>query len=724
MTITTLPMDRNASLSPMRYDPRFQSHEAADDFDLMTGLRLIRRRAILIIALTILLMAAAFPLIRGLLPSYYAESRLMIHSPLSASLAAETSNRTGWLDVTEETERLLSRSTAERVIRDLRLAETPEFNPALRQASLIDRARKILRNSTNREPPPLPQTSELDGVVLQYYQALRVQRDGQTNVIRIGFSSRDPALAAAVPNYLISIYSDEREDRLRIRLDAAEEWVQQRRSEQQDRITAARDRFDRYRNTMGLALNDDAQGATAKLIADLSDRRSKLDQTRAKTRMAISHLESAGATALITADASVPESLAEMQRNLTAQQRDLDRVLEVYGDGAQAVIDLRARIARSRMDLDLATHQYLETLRITLNDLDREDAEIQTAIAAAQAQKSRNLEAQAEAVRLERLVEKEQLTMDKIEDQRRALADQARSPGAEIELLSPATTPLAPQGRGRLFYLIGALVASICFSVTIAFLVEMLDKAVRSFDQISGISHVVPIGFVPRLRRKERSQPLKRMRGGKFDDAIQTLIVSLKRSCGGKLPGSIVVTSAQKGEGKSTIARSLAMEISASGVGVILVDGNLKSGNLVSVFNSGQMHGLNEFVRRKTRLTDIVHHHAPTGIDFIPAGTPDLYRRAYFSDVSEIIEMARTKGQIVIFDSAPALESTDTMHLMSMVERTILVVQWARTTCRTVEIGVQHLQRSRGTDILIAINNVDPKRHAMYNFTDANLIVT
>ena len=723
MTITTFPIDRNGSLSPMRYDPRFQGHGTADDFDLMAGIRLIRRKGLLIVGLTILLMAAAFPVIRGLNPVYEAESRLMIHSPLSASLTAEASDRTGWLDVTAETERLLSRSAAERVIRDLRLDERPEFNPALRKASLVERMRDVFTKPNGREMTPSPPLSGLDGVVLEYYRALRVQRDGQANVIRIGFSSNDPALAAAVPNYLISIYLDERKDRLLIRLDAAEKWVQQRIGEQQGRMNAARERFESYRKTMSAALSDDAQGITAKVIADLSDRRSKLDQTRTQTRLTISHLQDAGAAALVMAGASVPDSLGEMQRDLTAQQRDLDRVLEVYGSTAQAVIDLRARVARSRMDLDLAITRYLETLRIGLNDLDNEDSKIQLASATAQAQRSRNLEAQAEAIRLERSLEKEQLAMDKIEDQRRVLADQVRSPGAEIELLSPATTPPAPQGRGRLFYFLGALMASVCFAVTVAFVVEMLDKAVRSFDQLSGINHIVPIGLVPRLRRQERSQPLRRMRGDKFDEAIQTLIFSLKRYCGGQLPGSIVVTSSQKGEGKSTIARSLAIEIAASGVGVVLVDGNLRSGSLVSQFKPEEVHGLNDFIRRKARLADIVHHHAQTGIDFIPAGTPDLYRRTYLADLSEIIEMARAKGQTVIFDSAPALESSDTIHLSSLVERTILVVQWAKTTCRTVEIGIQHLQRSRSTDILVAINNVDPKRHAMYNFTDANLMV-
>ena len=50
------------------------------------------------------------------------------------------SGRNDPLNLTSETERLLSRSVAERVIHDLRLDERPEFNPALRKASLVSKA--------------------------------------------------------------------------------------------------------------------------------------------------------------------------------------------------------------------------------------------------------------------------------------------------------------------------------------------------------------------------------------------------------------------------------------------------------------------------------------------------------------------------------------------------------------------------------------------------------
>lgn len=72
MTISTVPPDRNLPISQMRYDPRFQVETKADNFDLASAFRLVRRRMIMIIAITALLMAPTVIIISGLKPAYQA----------------------------------------------------------------------------------------------------------------------------------------------------------------------------------------------------------------------------------------------------------------------------------------------------------------------------------------------------------------------------------------------------------------------------------------------------------------------------------------------------------------------------------------------------------------------------------------------------------------------------------------------------------------------------
>jgi len=67
------------------------------------------------------------------------------------------------------------------------------------------------------------------------------------------------------------------------------------------------------------------------------------------------------------------------------------------------------------------------------------------------------------------------------------------------------------------------------------------------------------------------------------------------------------------------------------------------------------------------------------------------------------------------------MASADTMHLTALTERTLMVVQWAKTSRRAAEFCLQQLRSARNADIVVAINNVKPKRHAKYNFRDSEL---
>jgi uncharacterized protein involved in exopolysaccharide biosynthesis/Mrp family chromosome partitioning ATPase len=722
MTVSLFPADNNISFSSLRYEPRFQTDPKSNDFDLTSGLRLIRRRIAMIVALVALLMAAAVTQISGLKPTYHAESRLMINSPLATRLSGEDSGRTDPLQLTSETERLLSRSVAEQVIRDLHLDQRPEFNPTLRKPSLFGKAREMFRGLINSEKPSLSTQNSIEPVIPEYYRALRVWRDGQNDVIQIGFDAGDPELAAAAPNRLISVYLEQRKNSIRARLNAAEAWIRQRVVEQQGRTKSAREAADQYRKTWGIMANNDAQDEQAKTITELRDRLSKIEESRSEVRSLISNLDSSHDISFILQNTFIPESIGAMARDLRNRQQNLDRLLRTYSSNSDAVVDLRAEILKSRTDFGLAVNRYLQSMRVRLAALDREHDVARSALAAAREQLSRSDLVQAESVRLQHIADYEQTALDKLDEQRRALAAQAMLPGAEIEVLSPAAIPLLPEGRGRLFYLIGALLASVSIAITAAFAIEMLDKSVRSFDQIAGMAGVAAAGLIPRLRRKDRRNP-SMLHGELFREAIRTVMISLRQSSGGKLPDSIVVTSARSGEGKSLVARALAVELVANGSSVLLVDGDFSHGNLDTYFKSGLKHGLNEFLGGRAALRDIIHHHLPSGVDFIPAGTPSLHRRPNLADVTEIISVARSRGQIVIFDSAPVLASSDTLYMTGITERTLMVIQWAKTRRRTIQVGVQHLKRFCKGEVFVALNKVEPKTQVLYDFSDSEFFM-
>jgi len=721
MTISTLPPDRNLPISPMRYDPRFQVETKADNFDLASIYRLVRRRMIMIITITMLLMAPAAIMIFGLKPTYQGWARLIVHQPLATSLDADDSSHSDLLDAKSETERLLSRSIAERVVRELQLNVREEFNPALREISLIERIRTKLRGLFDTKKPTSPLRDNINAIIPEYYRALGVWHEDKSDVIQISFNSTDPELAAVVPNRVIGIYLDERKESVRGRLDAAEEWIRQRITEQQVRADTSRDAARNYQESMDVVSKEDAQEERIKSFLELTGREGKIEESRVEVEAVISTLESADNASVAAQNIVVPDSIAIKQRDLRGQEQDLARLLETYDGNAEAVVELRGEIQESRAGLELATKQYLQTMRAKLVALDHEAEAVQSRLVVANEKRIRDALVQTELLRLQKIAEKEQTALDKLENQRRDLAAKAMLPGAELEVLTPATVPLTSTGRGRLSYLVGALLAAISAAVTAAFVIEMWDRTVRRFDQIAGMARTLPAGLIPRLARSENSKTMfAHMPVPMFDEAIRTVVLSLKQSNGGKLPNSIVVTSAHSGDGKSLVARSLAMELAAAAIPVLLVDGDLRRGKLDAFFRSGVMCGLNEFLNGQADFRDIVYHH-PSGIDFIPSGKFSLQRRVRPNGLAEIIEMAVAAGQIVIFDSAPVLASADTVLLTSLAERTLAIVRWGKTSRRAVEFSLQQMKSSRNSEIIVAINNVNPEKHALYNFSDSEL---
>lgn len=716
-----MPTTGSVSHPLIRHEPPMPFETRPDDFDLMAGLLLIRRQIVMITAISGFLTLACLPIILGLKPVYHAESRLMIHSPLASTLETPEGGQRDPLNVTSETERLLSRAATVRLIDKLQLADRPEFNPALRKATVLGWVRSTLRSLVSSDKPGAVVHDEIEQIIPEYYNALSVQRNAGSEVIQIGFDSQDPELAAAVPNTLIGIYLDERKASVQNHLASAEEWLRQRIGTQRDRLAAANDAVARYREAVGTVSND-VQAEQVKSAAELAARLAEILQSRTEVTTTISALEAGDEIAL--QKIVVPDSVAALQRTLRTQQKELDRLLQTYGDNADEVVSLRAEMLKSRTDLDLEVDRYLQSQRAKLMALDRRERSTQSDLALAREQLTRAAPAQAELTRLLRALDNEQSTLDKLEEQNRGLAAQAALPAVEVEVLSPAAVPLLPQGRGRLFYLIGAALASLSIAMTTAFVREMVDKSVRSHEQLEGLADIIPAGLLPVLsERSGKTLPMVfgHSEGGVYAEAVRTAAMVLKQANGGKLPYSVVVTSAHGGEGKTLVARSLAIELVAAGHKVLLVDGDLRSGDIGSLLKSGVKVGLNEFLTGQAQLSEIIHHHANSGIDFIPRGNPSLSQRPRLADMAEILNLAKVNGQILIIDSAPILTSTDTAQLVGIADLSLLVVRWAKTSQRAVEAAAQRLRSIRRSETLVTINGVDLRKHALYGFRDSGL---
>jgi capsular exopolysaccharide synthesis family protein len=268
-------------------------------------------------------------------------------------------------------------------------------------------------------------------------------------------------------------------------------------------------------------------------------------------------------------------------------------------------------------------------------------------------------------------------------------------------------------------FIIGILLALIC---------QNLDVAIRSMDQVRSLLKVHPLGMVPALggiRRpgnKPESEVLDRPLSA-YAEAIRSIHTNLMLSDVDTRPRVVLVTSALPGEGKSTMAMSLAQMVARYGQRVIVIDGDLRRPAVHRLAGVSQRPGLVEWLLNRNALEEVIYSTGPGGIDVIPAGDqPQLPPNLLSSDrFRQLLRGLMERYDMVILDSAPVLAVSDTRILSTLAEKTLFVVRWASTSHKVAASALRQLYEANAQVAGVALMAVDVKAHAKDGFTDSVL---
>ncbi|WP_210529332.1 GumC family protein [Rubellimicrobium arenae] len=694
-----------------------------EDVDLRAFGRLLRRRMVFILVTAGLVFSALMPPILAMKRTYSAQMRLLIDRPETVALASPDAALAGPLDLAAEIERLQSQSTVRQVIRDLDLASLQEFNPPPPEPGpltpIMEALRRLAGSSAPQEREP---EQEMDPVVLNFYKAFGIRRTGSSDVIEIGFTSQDPSLAAQVPNHLVEVYLAQRRAQVQDEVARARTWLIARADAQRGRVEemdAAAARF-RTENDVDLQAAEAGPGAQ---IATLTDHLAELTRSRGELMAALAELQ-AGNTTSAAIDAVASPLLAELRRDLQVQRRELTRLRQIYGENHSEVVSYRAMVEETEAAVQAEAEHLADSVRVRISVLNRERLDVSSAMDDA---RSRALVTSAKAADYEAMLrdlDRERATLAALEDQLRRLDSEAVLPVAEAEILSPASLPLGPDGRGRKFYLAVAIIAALCLATTAACIRELLDRSVRSQQQFWGLSRVITAGLVPSMKMRGAAtlpEQLRLDQDGPFPDSIRWLALSLRQGGGDAMPRSILLTSALPGEGKSFTAVALALELAAAGQRVLLVDADLRGGTVHTHFRGQEGPGLADVLCGRSTLDAAVQVDSISGVEFLARGADPGRPLLDPAGVTALLEQAQATDRVVLFDSRPILASTETAQLATLVEQCVLVARWGRTPLRMAELALDRLLAQSRSPVAVVVNQVDPRRHARYSFVDSDL---
>ncbi len=260
------------------------------------------------------------------------------------------------------------------------------------------------------------------------------------------------------------------------------------------------------------------------------------------------------------------------------------------------------------------------------------------------------------------------------------------------ELVQPATPPSGRSSPKPLRNVVLGIVLGLLLGLGLAALLDRIDRKVRTIDELEELYGVPILARIPRSQRLSRKQTDAISPQTPEGEAFRVLRTNLRYFNVDKGMRSLLVISPEAGDGKSTVARTLATTMAEMGDDVVLVEGDLrKGGDLLDVTGSpasGLSNVLTGTPFEKVLIeTDVPGPGGPGGLlsrtlTVLPSGPvpPNPSELLESAQMRDLLIKLQERFQIVVIDSPALAAVSDALALVSEVSTVVIVGGLGRTT--------------------------------------------
>ena len=264
--------------------------------------------------------------------------------------------------------------------------------------------------------------------------------------------------------------------------------------------------------------------------------------------------------------------------------------------------------------------------------------------------------------------------------------------------------------------------AGLMIGAGLIFLIGVIDNRLVSAEDISQrfeppVLGIIPLEKVPVDGQLEHIKPKDDRH--LFAEACRALRSSLLfMEDQGSKPQSIIITSSVPSEGKSMLTTNLSITLALAASRTILVDLDLRRGQLYKEFGNTRKDGLHEVINNGLELDDVIQKTGIENLDFIPCGVyPDRPGEMLLSaHMEQVLRELKERYDYIIFDTAPILATDDTSSFAAKTDGVLFAVRSSKTQVRQVKASLERLH-IRGTKVLgFILNFVDTQNPDYYYY--------
>ena len=564
--------------------------------------------------------------------------------------------------------------------------------------------------------------------------ALKAKRLGESTAFDISITWTDPKQAGRIANAVADAYIV---DQLDTRLEAAKRtsgWLSDRIVDLRKQLRESEEAVAQFRKDNGLVRSGPNVTLNEQQLSDLNSKlvAARADAAEKKTRVDYLDDVVAGKKTLdalpdnLQSGNSMMSALRSKLADVSQRQADL---LARYSSRHPAVVNVEAEKRDIERSISVEAQRMAQTVRSEYSLAKARESALEQALREATGQGGLDSEASIRLRELERTAAvnktlfEEFLQKAKISDERSTF--QVR----DVRIVMPAQ-PGWQSFPNSQRVLTTALLFGLALGIGGAFLIEMLNHGFTTPRQVEDFLKLPVLASIHQMDDGERTKGKRTLSLPRyqiehplsaFSEAMRTLRSGIHMLDVDRPPKLIHVTSTRPGEGKTTIAMSLAISAALSGLKVVLVDADLRHPSVSRFFKLEQEKGLVDLLTSGS--VNELPMFRQDGIAVIPAGSKTLNPSDILSSerMKLFVNYLKENFDYIVIDSPPVGPVVDPIILSDLADKSIFVVQWASTPRDLVENCVRKIssQKRVGGIVLNLVKQSRAKKYGSeYHYGD------
>jgi capsular exopolysaccharide synthesis family protein len=697
------PYDPVYRASYARAEPGYPQPEDDAGFDPLRLLYYVLQYRWLILGMAALSLVAGTLFTLMQTPKYEASVRLEILVPSAKvfddmQVVSEGTDIRAFLTAREK---IRSRALAERVVYELNLSENASFlfpEPDFALSNLFDRA---FGSSSPRS---------LDDVKPERREALAISRVqsnlaaelvNNTSLLQVTYRDQNAEMASRIANQAAQSFIDQRIDQTGDTSALARQFIQEQVLQVKERLQKSEEELVAYAKSAGLTIDDSNSSLILNSIRAINEAlstavRERLDKGRWVTQI------DAGQGAFLP-QVLESEGIQKLRNQVSELRSQYQQKLGTLRPAYPEMQQMSTQIAELERQIEQAIGVVTNSIRLEFEDAQVSEEQLRQKLAELEAQQSDFQDRNIQYTILKREVDSNRSQYESLISKLNEVGVGSELRNQNAEIVDPAVAPASPFSPRMPVNMAISFALFMAGSAAFIYIRELMNNTFTAPEQAEKELRLPILGILPAIADNAMSDARADPQSG-LSEAYRSLRTALQFTGTDGNPKSLLVTSSEPSEGKSTSALKLAEDFAVLGSKVLVIDADLRKPNMHRLFNTSNTMGLSNLLTStvpSSDLRELIKSTQFENVKLLTSGTlpPNPADLLSSPKMAQLMRVFGERFDMVIIDAPPIIGLSDAPILSRLTEGTLLVVSSGQVGRKAAAAALKRL-RSAGANVL------------------------